>query len=73
MTTIRQLPIRLEWMPGELSEHAALLCKIANATDRDVVEEFNGVDLIARPGQHATSVVNDWHQRRKALRAEAVR
>lgn len=65
-------PIRIEPMLGEVSQHAEVLAAIVRATGVEVREDFNGDDLIAKPGMTAREVHADWAIRRTA-RQEADR
>lgn len=59
-----KLPIRIEPMLGEASEHAQMLLTIANATGRRVYEDFNGTDIVANPGDDSKKIYQDWFNRR---------
>ena len=64
-------PIRIEKMFGMVHEHAELLATMATATGRQVVEEFNGIDLIANPAEEVGDIMRRyWADRREALRNE---
>lgn len=57
-------PIRIEPMPGTAKGHSTLLAAMANVTGREVCELFNDEDMIAHPGESATSVYEEWRSKK---------
>jgi hypothetical protein len=64
--------LRIEPFLGNVDEHAEILVRIADAVGCEVRENFNGDDLIARPGYLPREVAAEWEQRR-TLRQETGR
>lgn len=62
-------PLRIEPELGHIDTHAKMLVAIACATGREVREDFNGDDLIAKPGMSAAEVQSDWDTRRSDRQA----
>lgn len=64
--------LRIEPFLGHISEHAAILVRVADATGCEVRESFNGDDILAMPGDLPAEVEQEW-ERCRTLRQEAGR